>query len=191
MSDLAIILIAISQVIVLLYLYIRNKRVAAKNKNAVTEQFPYESMRTMALNTSPGALLLSMPENEIGVYAIVIDWNMGDDTVTLYANLSGDASIYVKSGGGVIGGGMHKNVVLAANQLVSLAQQYISKATPVSATPMPDKNSVLFYLLTNKGKYAIHEYAARLENHASEMALLFDEGQMVMAALHHTTQPKS
>lgn len=42
---------------------------------------------------------------------------------------TGEASLYLSLGGGVIGGGQHQNVNSAAKQFVSLAQTFLDKTT--------------------------------------------------------------
>lgn len=137
----------------------------------------------MALNITPGMLLSAIPEDITGVYAVVMDWNLGDDIVTLIANLTGDASIYVKSGGGIIGGGNYPEVVAAAQKYVAMAQSYIHIATPTATTPLPGKGIVSFCLLTNKGKLIIEEEEEKLEDNTSPLSPLNTEGQMLIALL--------
>lgn len=190
-SNTALIIIAISQVFVLIWVFRKKNKNDGAPSPAVSEKYPYESMRDMAINAAPGAMLLSLPENETGVYGVVMDWEMSDDYVTLVAYITGDASLYVKSGGAIIGGGMHKNVALAAQNWVAMTQPFIAGCAPATTTPLPDKNAVRFYLLTNRGKFGTQVWTAQLEDNSSAWAPVFANGQKVIAALQSTvtTQP--
>ncbi len=57
---------------------------------------------------------------------------------------SGDASMYLSSGGGVMGGGQHQNVYSAAKDFVRLAQTYLDKAARTEKTTLPAPAAVSF-----------------------------------------------
>ncbi len=112
-----------------------------------------------------------------------MDWEMGGATATTVSYSTGDASLYLSSGGGVIGGGQHPNVNTAAKEFVKLGASYLSKTTKIETPNLPNKNEVLFYLLTNKGIYSATEKIENLENNSSEFMLLFEEGNKVLTEL--------
>jgi len=58
-----------------------------------------------------------------------MDWDLGDGIATFISFSTGDASMYLSSGGGLIGGGHHENVSVAAKTFVDKAQQYLDKTT--------------------------------------------------------------
>jgi hypothetical protein len=120
-----------------------------------TTENTFEGLRKMAFNVTPDQLGLALRSNQITVYGVIMDWGMEGATATTVAYQTGDASLYLSSGGGVIGGGQHDNVKKAARQLVGLAQDYLSKAKKTDTTPLPDKDKVIFYLLTNEGVYTL------------------------------------
>ncbi len=68
----------------------------------------------MAFTTTPEQLGLSMPTDKTSVYGVAMDWEMGSATATTTAYQTGDASLYLSSGGGVIGGGQHQKINSAA-----------------------------------------------------------------------------
>lgn len=148
----------------------------------------YEGLRSMALTASASKLGISVPSDHAVVYGIVMDWNMGQGIATLVSYQTGDASLYLSSGGGVIGGGQHPAVSSATKHFVALAQGYFNKASKVESTPLPGADEICFYLLTSEGTYAGHEGMKNFENGSSQWLDLFNDANNVMTALRHTTE---
>ncbi len=135
------------------------------------------------MNVTPDQLQLTIPNDQTKVYGVVIDWDVGSGIATLISFATGDASMYLSSGGGMIGGGHHENVSNAAKAFVDKAQTYLDKTSKTETTPLPDKNSVRFYLLTNKGKFSAQENLNNFENNSSTWLSLFEEGNKVISEL--------
>lgn len=159
-----------------------------KTKINQTKENPYEELRNLAFTTTPLQLGLSLPTNNTVVYGIIMDWELGGATATTVSYLTGDASLYLSSGGGVIGGGQHQNVNTEAKQFVNLAQTYINKAAKTEITPLPLNNEVKFYFLTNKGIYVGQEKIKNFENNTSSWLKLFEEGNNVLTELRKTNE---
>ncbi|SMC60709.1 hypothetical protein SAMN04488101_101660 [Pedobacter nyackensis] len=177
----------------------RNKS-SANDKQLTTDQSPskpevhqtkentFEGLRNMAFTATPKQLGLSLPTDKTIVYGIIMDWGMDGETASTVAYQTGDASMYLSSGGGVIGGGQHQNVNSAAKQFVSLAQTFLGKTTKTETTPLPSTNEVKFYLLTNNGIYAGEEQMKNFENNSSTWLKLFEEGNTVLTELRKTSE---
>ena len=144
---------------------------------------PYDGLRRMAFETTPEQLGLSLSSAKTIVYGIVMDWDVKNGTASIISFLSGDASIYFSSGGGIIGGGTHENVKIIAKQFVEKAQQMLDKAIKTEQTPLPDKNKVVFYLLTNKGVYSGQDNLENFRNQTSIWLGLFLIGNEVINEL--------
>jgi hypothetical protein len=149
---------------------------------------PFEELRNRAFKTTPEDLELSLPDNKTVVYGVIMDWEMGGAVATTVSYQTGDASLYLSSGGGVIGGGQHQNVNSAAKQFVNLAQTFIGIAIRTETTPLPEKNVVKFYLLTNKGIYVGQEEMKNFENNSSTWIKLFEEGNNVLSELRSISE---
>ena len=153
------------------------------------QENPFNSLRQMALSVTPEQLRLESSD-ETKVFAIVMDWDLGTGIATIAAYKTGDASMYLSSGGGVIGGGQHENVRQSVFTYVQLGQEFLSKSKKTESTPLPDKDSVRFYLLTNKGTYYAQEEMKNIENESSDWLRLFEEANKVLAELRKTTEEK-
>ncbi|NNT73260.1 hypothetical protein HKT18_13630 [Flavobacterium sp. IMCC34852] len=154
-----------------------------KTKIHKTQENTFEDLRSMAFKVTPEQLGLSLSKDKTIVYGVVMDWEMGGATASTVAYQTGDASLYLSSGGGVIGGGQHENVNVAAKHFVNFAQTFLDKSIKSETTALPEKNQVIFYLLTNKGIYAGKEEMKNFENNSFAWVKLFEEGNKVLTEL--------
>ena len=146
----------------------------------------YHDLRDMALSATPTQLQLSLPSDQIKVFGVVMDWDLGEGVATFISFETGDASMYLSSGGGMIGGSGHENVVNGAKAFVTKAQAYLDRTTKIETTPLPDKDCVRFYFLTNKGKFTAQEQLQNFDNNTSMWLPLFLEGNKVITELRLT-----
>lgn len=160
----------------------------SQNDKTETTENSFEGLRNMAFSATPEQLGLSLPTDKTVVYGLIMDWEMGGATASTVAYQTGDASLYLSSGGGVIGGGQHQNVNSAAKQFVTLAQTFLDKTTKTETTPLPSTDEVKFYLLTNKGVYEGQEQMKNFENNSSTWLKLFEEGNIVLTELRKTSE---
>ncbi len=183
------IVLALSQVGLLVYYFFfsnKKKNHEAERRAALSREFPYEVIRSMALNVNPGAMLAAIPDGAEEVYAMIMDWDMGNDVVTLSAQVTGETNLYVQSGGGIIGAGKHLNVSTAAQQFTQAAKQYLGQAKAGNDTSLPANNGVKFIFLTNKGKYTATEDYSKIESGSSPWVPLFQSASLVINEMRNT-----
>ena len=159
-----------------------------KPKIRKTEQNLYEEMRNMAFKVKPEELGLSLPKDKVVVYGLVMDWEMDGAIATTVSYQTGDASLYLSTGGAVIGGGQHQNVNSTAKKFVVFAQTFLDKATKVETHALPENKEVIFYFLTNKGIYAGKDKMENFENNSSVWIKLFEEGNNLLAELRKVSE---
>lgn len=179
----------------LIYYLMTRKNSKTSDNNATqrtieSKDNPYMGLRGQIFAATPEQIGLTTTADE-KPYAIVMDMGMGGDgTATLVSIVDGNASMYLSTGGGVIGGYAHETVRKAATDFVNMGQSYFSKMNPVDSFPLPKADNVRFYILTNKGKYSIEEEIQRIENDKSAWGQLFYEGNKVITELRLTTEQK-
>lgn len=149
---------------------------------------PFTELREKAFHITPKELGLTVSNEETKVFGIVMDWEMDGATATTISFITGDASLYLSSGGGVIGGGTNQNVKIAAEKFVELAQSFLSKAKKTESNKLPETNNVNFYLLTNKGTYVGIENIENFDNNSSEWLPLFEQGNRVLSELRNISE---
>jgi hypothetical protein len=157
------------------------------HKTIQTKTNTFEGLRNVALNVTPEQLGLRLSADKTVVFGVLMDWDMEGTTVTTVSYQTGDASMYLSSGGGVIGGGSHKNVNRAAKTFVNTAQSYLDKAVETETTEVPEKDFIYFYLLTNKGIFKGQDEMKNFENNTSKWTALFEAGNQVITELRLTS----
>lgn len=121
------------------------------------------------------------------VVAVVMDWPVGEQIVTILASSSGDASLYTTSTFGIIGGIGHENVRQVAKAFVATAQNHLTIAHPTSEYPYPDNKTVDFYMVTAGGVRTVSFSLEAVQKPNSAAQTLFDAGQQVMTQLRLIT----
>jgi len=184
------IVIAIAQVALIVWYVVSNKRKQLKKKAAkkeLADKYPFEGLRNLAFNTVPGFIIANAPADEFFIYTIIMDWNIGDDVITLVAMVTGETSLYVKSGGGIIGAGKHFSVSEATQALFFLASTVAQDFETFTETPLPNKNWATFYMLTNRGNLKITDSVAHFESKNSKYNALFTQANKVLSEMKNTS----
>jgi len=182
---------AILFVCIFVYAYRRgnksqNNVIAASSKDGVrnnTQDNAYNGLRKQAIEITAGQLGLHLPDNQLTVYGIVMDIGMSQGVATLIAYKTGDASLYLSTGGGIIGGGKYKAVIEAAQLFINAGQEFLKRANKAENTTVATKDTVKFYLLTNRGVYLLVEEIKKFDNNSSIYNSLFADGNLLLTQL--------
>jgi hypothetical protein len=164
---------------------------ASVGTHAMTEgEQTYKGLRELALKISPEDFGLKLGDG-ITAYGVLMEFTLPKATVTLTSYSSGDASLYISSGGGILGGIGHEAVRNAARQFVSSAQTFLSKMKEIASFPLPPTGMTHFYVLTNHGLYGSAELISDdLRNPKSEFFALFAAGQDVITEIRKSETRK-
>jgi hypothetical protein len=149
-------------------------------KGPMRQKNIYPELRERALSTPYEKLGLELSRGQTEVYGLVVDMNMGDGIATVVCFKTGDASLYLSSGGGFIGGIGQPPVRRASLALVATGQKYLPKAGAAPNRDLPDQGAVRFYWLTNHGVFSAGEKTASLEDGHSEWTGLYAATQDVI-----------
>lgn len=127
-----------------------------------------DAIRAMALSAkvpiqaAPGEVML-----------VVADMDLMVTRTTLVVTKDGDASLYNKDGGAIIGGGDHPHIRTAAMKLVSQAAAYKDKMSVATSFPYPGGGDVRFYVRTPERVYTTEAALADLMDEKHPFAALF------------------
>lgn len=143
----------------------------------------YEALRTTALHIAPDVVGLKADPAQSVPYGILMEMGREKAVVTLVSFISGDASMYFSTGGGVIGGVGHENVKSAAAAFVRSSAPFIERMEPVDTFPKPAIGTVRFYVLTTKGIRTAEFRDDDLGNGRSDFTPLFIKGHEVIGQL--------
>ena len=148
---------------------------------------PYKDLRNLAFNVTAEQIGVQSPADQTKIYGVIMDWDLGEGTATLVTFLSGDASLYLSSGGGVMGAGGHETVKQTVIAFITKAEKYLDKTIRAETTALPESDGVKFYFLTNKGKFVGEEQVSNFENGSSEWSDLFEEANKLITEIRNTT----
>jgi len=124
------------------------------------------------------------------IHCVLMDWNLGDDSVaTLVAFEDGTTSLYLSTGGGIIGAGDHANVreVAPAFRAAATGSREHFRSTQ-DFTPPPNKSS-RFFLVTRTGTLATPIIAnTDLQGDAHPLAPLATRAQVLIAEIRRSSE---
>src|SRR5688500_2170420 len=98
--------------------------------------------RALALTAADAGLVAS----EGAAWGIVADLGVGNGTATVVALADGTASLYLSSGGGIIGGGEHASVRAAAQAAVAAADEARAHLVRAGVATLPPDGHVRLYV---------------------------------------------
>ena len=105
-------------------------------------------LREQALSVSAGELNLAPIEARPQVWGVLMELGYPEAVATLAAFADGSVSLYISTGGGIIGAGEHPPVREAAEKLLSIAQTHVADFEPAAATPLPKTGRTRFHIRT-------------------------------------------
>ncbi len=113
---------------------------------------PYGDLRDLILRTD--ARDLGFDSSDPGrVFCVLTEIAHDEGTSTLVSLSDGTTSLYLSTGGGVIGGGEHARVALLSKRVVAQAEAVLDLFEPTTRFPLPTAGSVRFQVLTLSGGY--------------------------------------
>jgi len=196
-------------VLIIVLWYIRKKKAEAAGggakggpgaRTAVTQKAPkvedppevvYMNLRRKAIEIDPQTLGLPGELKEDEPYGFVMELGIPNSVVTLACFADGDARVYYKTGGGMVGGVAHESVRKAAKDLVAQAQRILPRMTKTNTHPLPDQDRVRFYALTPRGTFTTETDRRNLANPQNELASLFAGGQEVVALMRQVQEERA
>jgi hypothetical protein len=113
----------------------------------------------------------------------LMDIGFPEATASVFGASTGDASIYLSSGGGVIGGVRHENVRAAAVAFVNESGKHLNEMTATSDFSYPKTGHVRFYIRTRDAVYMTDRTENDLGEKRDALWPLFYAGQDVITQL--------
>ena len=142
----------------------------------------------MILTASPEKTAQKPTKEFPRVYAILMDWPIGDQIATILSASTGAASLYTTSTFGIIGGEAHEAVRTAALNFVRAAERYVDDAIPTVEYPYPEAAAVRFYFLAFGGVRVIETSLASITQGKTRYSELFVLAQAVLTKLRLITE---
>jgi hypothetical protein len=145
---------------------------------------PTQALREQLLHTTWQELGIR-PRS--GVWGVLMELGFAKGVATVVGLADGNASLYLTSGGGVLGAGVHPSVRSAALKLCDTAANRKQEATTTTVFPRPSAGRVRFYLLTDTGVLTAEDDEGALRAGKQPLSPLYAGGQEVVTALRVAT----
>jgi hypothetical protein len=143
----------------------------------------YSALRRRALSIQRTDIGIPEPPPEAPVWGVLMETGYPGATATLLALGDGTTSLYLSTGGGVIGGHAHQNVREANAEFVETANRYYEHMTPTDSFPLPAEGHTHFYALTDSGVLSGVGRDEDLGFGRHRLSLLFHAGHQVITQL--------
>lgn len=142
-----------------------------------------------------GRLLRVMPE-ELGIelgaaeeaWGALMETGYPEGVATVVALRDGNASLYLSTGGGVIGGVSHPAVRAAAARFVKTVEGDLSRFRALDDAPLPAPGQVCFVALTRSGPLVTEAPESELQRSERGLGTLYRYGQDVLTELRLVTE---
>jgi hypothetical protein len=151
----------------------------------------YSSLRHQALSTRRAEIGLSAPSHDAPVWGVLMETGYPGATATLFALGDGTTSLYLSSGGGVIGGHAHENVRQANAAFIEVANQFYQQMMPCESFPIPETGQTIFYSLTDEGILTGGGLEIDLGYGRHPLSPLFHAGHKVLTQLRQISESAS
>src|SRR6266571_9189175 len=94
-------------------------------------------LRRQLLTLDPAELELSPSPGRPRVWALFMEMGLDTGTASLVAVADGTTSLYMSTGGGVIGGGEHQAVRRVSEAFLDTAEAHLDRLQAISKAPLP------------------------------------------------------
>ena len=147
----------------------------------------YNDLRSMALAIDPGSIQIPEGESWSGAAMAAMEIGVAGGTATIVAIADGTVSMYVSTGGGVIGAGEHAAVRGAAERFRTVVAESRNLLQVSSELPLPAPGLVRFHLRTVDAAYSASAPEALLRTSRHPLAPLYAAGQDLLTEIRLST----
>ena len=159
-----------------------------RRKSSADPAATMRALREKALTVRPAELNLAPSRSMPVVWGALMETGYGDAVASLVVLADGTTSLYISSGGGVIGAGKHAPVRAASERLLEIASSHAGHFAPTQATPLPDAGRVRFYLRTFGATLTAEAEEEELVEGNHPLSAVFYAGQAVITEMRQATE---
>ena len=158
----------------------------AKKSNSPTPQTPasiFEGLRSQILDLDPSSVGMARGPGAPSTWGAVMELGNGNGVASLVCLSDGTTSLYVSTGGGMIGGGAHEAVVRANEAFLAMTAEHLSGMTRGLDHALPAEGRVIIRALTYDGPFTFEEAEDDLGYGRSPLSPVFYAAHGVLSEL--------
>ena len=126
-----------------------------RHNRARPEPEVYEGLRQQILQLEPASVGIKPSAELPRVWGMVMDMGSRNATATLVGLADGTTSLYLSTGGAVIGGGEHRQVAGATRTLLRVVERQLDQMPTTTNTPLPAPGRVVLRAMTYQGQRSV------------------------------------
>lgn len=146
----------------------------------------YRDLRRQALAYRPEG------DSNGPIRGVLMEMGMAGGTATLVCLDDGTVSLYLSTGGGVIGAGPHENVRAASAAMLGMANEFaaefLAACTSAAEFPVPGAGDVFFWLLAPDGVHHARGKQSDLAERRHAFSALFGHCHAVLGAVREVEE---
>ena len=146
------------------------------------------AVREKLLSAKPSDFGLAPTPELPRVWAAMMEMRMSKATVSLVAVAEGSTSLYISTGGGVIGAGEQDSVRDANRKLLAFIETGLDLFVPMERPPDVIDRMVSFVVLTYQGMRGARDEEKKLQDRRSPLWPAYYLAQDVIAAMRVATE---
>lgn len=151
----------------------------------------YMGLRSQMLQGSRAKFGLAATSKPTEPWGVLMDWGVSNGSATVVTLSDGNASVYLSSGGGYLGGIDQEAIRKAAQKTVEVAREFQAQMHATTTYPLPQRGEVIFYLLTDAGVFTASASQEDLAGHRHSLSKLGDAAQGVITQYRLFEESKS
>lgn len=143
----------------------------------------YAGLRQQILQLDPASVGIGPSPTLPRVWGLVMDIGSPTATATLVGLADGTTSLYLSTGGGMIGGGEHPQVAGATRALLVVVERQLDQMPTTTDAPLPDPGRVVLRAMTYHGQRAVDAAEDDLGHRRHPLADIFHAAHDVITEL--------
>jgi hypothetical protein len=143
----------------------------------------YQGLRSMALGIDEATIAMPDSESWSGALVAAMELALSGGTATIVAIADGSVSMYLSSGGGVIGAGGHAAVRAAAQRFRTVVGESRGLLESTEDFPLPEPGQVRFHARIAEAGYTAVASEAALKSGRHPLAPMYASGQDLLTEI--------
>ena len=177
-NSLSVAVVVVFVIAVFVLIMLKGRSTQAENKSNAPNIYP--ELRNKLLQSPRESLGIPAPPQPNAPWGVVMDFDVSNGTVTVFAASDGSASVYLSSGGGFIGGQGVAEINTAAKECVRIAPSFTAQMQKATKFDLPAPGEVNLFVLTDSGVLLGRAHESKLRDGTDPLSALANAAQDVI-----------